>query len=48
MTPENFFKFIDSFYGKCKDLLGAKNIEYAKNNDKLHNFKAAAAFAYPV
>ena len=43
MNLNDFAKLIDWRFKKCEDLLlGAKNVEYSRNGDKLHNFKVAA------
>jgi len=41
MTPKDFKKVTDETFKKCDKVLNSKNIEYARNNDKLHNFKVA-------
>jgi len=42
MTPYDFKKMTDKIFTECDLLLNSKNKEYARNNDKLHNFKVAA------
>jgi hypothetical protein len=41
VDKETFFEETDKFYQICRNTLGAKDIEYARNGDKLHNFKHA-------
>jgi hypothetical protein len=44
MTLGDFKKIVEKRFEFCKDLLyHSKNVEYSRNNDKLHNFKQAAA-----
>ena len=43
MTPSKFKKLVDITLNRCDKVLNSKNREYARNNDKLHNFKVAAA-----
>ncbi len=43
MTTEEFMELARKRTEKCLSLLeGKKNVEYTRNNDKLHNLKAAA------
>ena len=42
MDIKQFEKLTDARFKKCKELMiGSKNVEYSRNNDKLHNFKVA-------
>lgn len=43
MKHGEFLKLIDSRFEYCLELLGSKNAEYAEADDKLSNFKQAAA-----
>jgi hypothetical protein len=42
MEHGEFFSMVDDTFDMCKSVLGAKNAEYARGGDKLHNFKVAA------
>jgi hypothetical protein len=44
MTNEEFKKLIQHRLNDCINVMTAKSDEYSRNNDKLHNFKVAAAF----
>ncbi|MHA2068765.1 MAG: hypothetical protein ACXABY_30745 [Candidatus Thorarchaeota archaeon] len=44
MEHKRFEEVFEKIVGMCRDLLVAKNAEYARGDDKLHNFKKAAAF----
>jgi hypothetical protein len=44
MRHARFGIMTDILFKKCNDTLNAKNEEYARGDDKLHNFKKAAAF----
>ena len=44
MEHTRFNEVFEIMIGKCRDLLVAKNAEYARGDDKLHNFKKAAGF----
>lgn len=44
MKNDEFFNMCQKYCNKCLDLMGQKGDEYSRNNDKLHNFKSAAAF----
>jgi hypothetical protein len=41
MEIEQFNELVDERFGKCRETLCTKSEEYARNNDKLHNFKRA-------
>lgn len=43
MNMGDFIKLVDNRFAYCFELLGAKNAEYAEKDDKLSNFKQAAA-----
>ena len=43
MTQEEFNVVLKSRFEKCESVLGIKAGEYARNNDRLSNFKSAAA-----
>ena len=43
MTFEEFNKLLDCRIETTKQVLASKNAEYARNNDKLSNFKRAAS-----
>lgn len=43
MNQKSFDKMFKETVAKCESMLCAKNKEYARNNDKLSNFKKAAA-----
>lgn len=43
MTPENFNKVVHTRLNKCVDTLTTKAHEYAPDEDRLSNFKKAAA-----
>lgn len=43
MNMGNFLKLVDDRFAYCLELLGQKNAEYAEKDDKLSNFKQAAA-----
>ncbi len=46
MTPERFERLVESRLGSClKKLLEEKRTEYARNNDRFHNFVRAAAMS---
>ena len=43
MTIDDFNTLVNNRVASCRGkLFGNKNIEYTRNNDKLHNFKVAA------
>lgn len=42
MYAEEFEYVLDKQLNKCKNILSIKSMEYANNEDKLHNFKVAA------
>ena len=42
MKTKDFFDMFDGISRRCKELMGYKSAEYARNDDKLHNFKEAA------
>jgi len=44
MIHERFNETFEKMVGMCRDLLVSKNAEYARGEDKLHNFKKAAGF----
>jgi len=44
MDQEQFKDIVNDMFEKCKQLLINKNVEYARGQDKLHNFKKAARF----
>ena len=41
MNPQDFNKLAKNRFAKCTELMGLKSNEYARDNDKLHNFKMA-------
>lgn len=41
MTPERFAELTDEILQRVRDILVSKNKEYARGQDKLHNFKRA-------
>lgn len=43
MTPEVFGKLLEERIGKMRYTLDRKSEEYARDNDKLYNFKRAGA-----
>jgi hypothetical protein len=43
MTEETFMEVFKDRVNKCQTLLISKNLEYARDGDKLSNFKKAAA-----
>ena len=43
MTPKQFEKVTNDTFKKCDKVLNSKNLDYSRNNDKLHNFKVAGA-----
>jgi hypothetical protein len=43
METESFNKLTENFFEDCKAILGVKADEYAKQGDRLSNFKRAAA-----
>jgi hypothetical protein len=43
MKAENFNKLTENFFEDCKAILGVKADEYAQEDDRLENFKRAAA-----
>lgn len=43
MRVDDFFRLVDFRLAQCKETLGAKSLEYTRNDDKLHNFKRAGA-----
>jgi hypothetical protein len=45
MEHEQFNKVFEDMYCMCRSLLASKNDEYARDGDKLHNFKKASRFA---
>jgi hypothetical protein len=45
MKHKQFNKIVDNLTAMCKSLLTSKNEEYAREGDKLHNFKKASRFA---
>jgi hypothetical protein len=45
MKQEDFNKAFADIMQKCEVMLCAKNAEYARGDDKLHNFKKAAPLA---
>lgn len=42
MTTEEFLKVFDETILKCRSLLIKKDVEYKRDDDKLHNFKLAS------
>jgi hypothetical protein len=44
MTNEDFKQLIHHRLNSCVNVMTAKSDEYSRNDDKLHNFKVAAAF----
>ncbi len=42
MNQETRLKFTESFFGRCKELMGQKGPEYTNDKDTLSNFKQAA------
>lgn len=44
MKHAPFVRLIDEVLEHCREVLTAKNIEYAREDDKLHNFHRAAAY----
>lgn len=42
MNHADFQKVFEDMVAHCEEVLGAKNKEYASDEDKLHNFKVAA------
>jgi hypothetical protein len=44
MTNEDFKTLIHHRLNHCVNVMTAKSDEYSRNDDKLHNFKIAAAF----
>ena len=44
MKQAEFEKVCNDIFDQCKKLLLSKNVEYARDEDKLHNFKKAARF----
>ena len=42
MKTQEFNELLEERLKKIKETLGAKAVEYAFNNDRLHNFKVAA------
>lgn len=43
MNPKVFNALVESQLNACKDVLGVKAAEYARDTDRLANFKKAAA-----
>jgi len=43
MTQDDFMRLVDSRYRSCCQVMTRKGMEYSRNEDKLHNFKRAAA-----
>lgn len=43
MNSEDFVDVLAAQIGTCERMLGAKASEYATDDDRLHNFKVAAA-----
>ena len=43
MRKDRFNEMVDEYIAKCKGVLNAKDAEYSSDEDRLHNFKAAAA-----
>lgn len=43
MTSEEFAAIVDNQFKTCSNVLFSKAKEYAKDDDRLHNFKTAAA-----
>jgi hypothetical protein len=42
MNIKDFEKLMNERFSHCgKLMIGSKNVEYSRNNDKLHNFKVA-------
>jgi len=44
MEHDRFNEVVERMFMMCRELLCTKNAEYARGEDKLHNFKKAAGF----
>lgn len=42
MTRDDFMKLVEQRFEKCRNTLGVKKDEYAKESDAFHNFKMGA------
>lgn len=43
MHPDDFAKIVRHRFARCEQVLVEKGKEYSRNDDRLHNFKVAAA-----